>query len=223
MTKTIVYGKEITKYSRAVQYLESLFKLCNEYWFENQLETPVITVQSTPRAYGHYVLSDIWETDGTTKREINIGAGTLNRPIENILATMIHEMCHMFADTVLHVQDCSNNGVYHNKRFKELAETHGLEVSRSEKYGWSHTEPSDELLTWILENNLQEIKINRNEFSPINRIGGNSNTGEGATTNTPKKRTHVRKYQCKVCGCSVRATKEVHIACLDCGESMIEV
>ena len=51
------------------------------------------------------------------RRGINIGAGTLARPIENVCATLLHEMCHYFS-FVNGVQDCSRGNTYHNKRFK---------------------------------------------------------------------------------------------------------
>ena len=52
--------KEITKISRLAGQLEKLFRMLNEAFFDGQLDTPVITIQSTPRAYGHYSVSPIW-------------------------------------------------------------------------------------------------------------------------------------------------------------------
>lgn len=97
--------KEIVKTSRLAGQLEKLFRLLNTDWFNGELETPVITIQSTPRAYGHYSLAPLWEVKNGVKHEINIGAGTLDRPIEDVVATLLHEMCHMYNDTVLSVQD----------------------------------------------------------------------------------------------------------------------
>lgn len=102
--------KEIVKTSRLAGQLEKLFNRLNADFFDGVLETPVITIQSTPRAYGHYSTYNAWNVKGEGRREINIGAGTLDRPIEYTVATMLHEMCHMFNDTVLHVQDCSRGG-----------------------------------------------------------------------------------------------------------------
>ena len=48
------------------------------------------------------------------------------------------------------IKDTSNNGVYHNRRFKEQAEAHGLTVDHHEKYGWTITSPSEELLDFIM-------------------------------------------------------------------------
>lgn len=56
--------KELTTYNRAAGYLNQIFDLLNERFFENELSKPVITIQSTPRAYGHYTLYDAWSVDG---------------------------------------------------------------------------------------------------------------------------------------------------------------
>ena len=122
--------KEIVKTSRLAGQLEKLFRMLNEDMFEGQLETPIITIQSTPRAYGHYSVSKIWTVNGEeSKHEINIGAGQLDREIEYTVATLLHEMCHMYNDTVLNIQDCSRGGTYHNKQFKATAESVGLIVT----------------------------------------------------------------------------------------------
>lgn len=211
--------KEITKTSRLAGQLEKLFRLLNTDFFEDQLEMPIITIQSTPKAYGHYSVSPIWTVNGEeTRHEINIGAGTLDRDIEYTVATLLHEMCHMYNDTVLHIQDCSRGGMYHNKQFKQTAESVGLIVTKSDRYGFAHTAPSDDLIGWILNNDIQEIKINRNEASGIRVTGGKTGSAAaaGKTSNS-----HSIKYTCPNCGNSVRATKKVNIACMDCMMLMI--
>ena len=215
--------KQIQKMSRLTGELEKAFRLLNAELFDNSLELPIITVIPTPRAYAHYTTVDVWNVDGNGKREINIASGTLDRPLENILASLVHEMCHYYCDTVLNVQDTSNKGVYHNKVFKREAESHGLIVTRSDKYGWSHTEPADRLLQFVLDHDeLREIEMCRSNPMMVSvGIGthtGNSNGVKPIGTTT----SHHRKYVCPVCGCSCRATKVINIACLDCGERMIE-
>lgn len=214
--------KEITKTSRLAGQLEKLFRMLNDDFFNGQLETPVITIQSTPRAYGHYSVAPIWSVNGEElKHEINIGAGTLDRDIEYTVATLLHEMCHFYDDTILNIKDCSRNGTYHNKQFKETAESVGLIVTKSDKYGYAHTAPSDSLIEWILENNVQEIKLNRNEFSGI-RVTGGKSTGNTTGAKPPRVNSHSTKYTCPCCGTSVRATKKVRVICADCMELMIE-
>ena len=87
--------KKLTSYNRAAGYLNRIFDLLNEEYFENELTRPVITIQSTPKAYGHFSLrDDTWVSVTGNSHEINIGAGTLARPIESIVCTMLHEMVH---------------------------------------------------------------------------------------------------------------------------------
>ena len=211
--------KELTSYNRVAGYLNKVFDLLNAEYFENSLSRPTITIQSTPRAYGHFSLrDDTWISKLGGTHEINIGAGTLARPIESICATLLHEMCHYY-NYQKGIQDCSRGNTYHNKRFKETAETHGLRVSHSDKYGWSHTEPSESLLDFVLENELTDILISRNEFSGFQITG--TGTHSGAPSAPPSKPSSTRKYICPCCGMSVRATRAVNIACLDCSEQMV--
>ena len=212
--------KQLTSYNRVAGYLNKVFDLLNAEYFENALSRPTITIQSTPRAYGHFSLrEDTWVSKLGGTHEINIGAGTLARPIENVVATLLHEMVHYF-NYENGVQDCSRGNTYHNKHFKSAAEAHGLCVSHSEKYGWSHTEPSDSLLDFIIENDLTDILLNRNEFSGFRVTGTGAHCG--TTIGAPPRTSSTRKYICPCCVMSVRATRIVRIACMDCDSPMIE-
>ena len=211
--------KELTSYNRVAGYLNKIFDLLNEEFFESALSRPTITIQSTPKAYGHFTLNkDTWISKNGGSHEINIGAGTLARPIENVCATLLHEMCHYW-NFENEIQDCSRGGTYHNKQFKACAEAHGLKVTHSEKYGWSHTEPNEELLDFVLDNGLTDILINRNELTAYTITGTGTKNGTG--TVLPPKLSSSRKYICPCCGMTVRATKTVNIACMDCEEQMV--
>ena len=211
--------KQLTSYNRVAGYLNKIFDLLNEEYFESTLPRPTITIQSTPKAYGHFSLrEDTWVSKLGGTHEINLGAGTIARPIEQICATLLHEMVHYY-NYQNGVQDCSRGNTYHNKKFKEAAENHGLCVDHSEKYGWSHTTPSDELIEFVLKYDLTDILINRNEFTGFQITGTGTHNGAGVFT--PTKPSSTRKYICPCCGMSVRATRVVNIACLDCSEQMI--
>ena len=212
--------KQLTSYNRVAGYLNKIFDLLNEEFFENELSRPTITIQSTPRAYGHFSLrEDTWVSKLGGTHEINIGAGTLSRPIEEVVSTLLHEMVHYY-NYERGIQDCSRGNTYHNRKFREEAERRGLIVEHSDKYGWSHTSPSDLLLDFVLENDLSDILINRNEFSGF-QMGG-TGTHSGTPITPTAKKSSSRKYICPCCGTSIRATKKVNIGCLDCGVPMIE-
>ena len=214
--------KKLTSYNRAAGYLNRIFDLLNEEYFEGVLSRPTITIQSTPKAYGHFSLrDDTWVSTMGSSHEINIGAGTLARPIENVVTTMLHEMIHYF-NYVQGIQDCSRGGTYHNQRFRNACLARDLEVTRSDKYGWSHTAPGDGLLAFVLKNDLTDILINRNEWSSSFRIGG-TGTHQGSDNVAPVRTNSTRKYICPSCGLSVRATKVVRIACIQCGNIEMEL
>ena len=129
----------------------------------------------------------------------------------------MHEMCHMYAETVLHLASTSNRGIYHNGVFRSVAEAHGLVVERDAKYGWSHTSPSDALIDWILVNDIQEIKLNRDEPTAYHIPGGPKAANGGAEGAKPKvDRSGTRRYVCPKCGTIIRATREVRVICADC-------
>lgn len=216
--------KETVKTSRTAGYLEKIFRALNADFFDGELEEPIITIQSTPRAYGHVTVAKTWKRKDENRHELNLGAETLDRPIENVVATMVHEMVHLY--NLAHgVQDCSRGGMYHNKRFKEEAEKRGLIIDHHDKYGWTITEPSNRLMEYILEQEWSEIRMNRGfNWTPPPSTGGKAGNG-GITitgTGTPKK-SSTRKLICPCCGNSVRATKAVRIKCMDCDEQMMEV
>lgn len=211
--------KQLTEYNRVSGYLNKIFDKLNETYFESTLSKPIITIQSTPRAYGHVSVYEVWQSGDANRRELNIGAGTINRPIENVVATMLHEMVHIYC-MQNGIKDTSRGGAYHNKKFKEQAEARDLIIDHSESIGWSVTTPSDKLIEWCIENELEEIKVCRLEFAPISITPptgkAGSPTATPPTTATGKKPSSTRKYVCPCCGASVRATREIKLICGEC-------
>ncbi len=199
-------------YIDTVKYLKKLYDYCNEKLFNNELPECVVTVQldSKNKTNGWFTCGKVWKQTDTDEgaHEINITAQQLNRPIRQIAATMIHEMCHYYAQ-INNMQDTSRSGTYHNKLFKRIAEQHGLTVQCVQTIGWSHTEltpETDVLITSFIEHNPETIIYRQPVF-------------KGQMVKT----TSTRKYECPCCHNSVRATKQVNIECVDCREFMREV
>ena len=96
------------------EVLEYGFEVLNRVYFDGELPPIVITIMSSPRTNGHYTVNEVWRSEEEYLHEINISAEHLNRPIENIMATLCHEMVHYYC--ALHgIQDTSQGGRYHNK------------------------------------------------------------------------------------------------------------
>ncbi|MEG0214999.1 MAG: SprT-like domain-containing protein [Hungatella sp.] len=180
--ETVKPMEAVTSYPEASRYLEELFDQANAHYFDQELPKVVLTIQSSPRSYGHFTPDDRWHVEFDGKKEINIGAGTLDRSIKNVMATLIHEMTHYYCN--LHgIKDTSRSHTYHNKSFKQEAETGGKQMGTD---------------------------------------GDGSGGLRGDEGDTPKKkRSSTRKYECPMCLCSVRATSEVRILCMNCNRQMV--
>jgi rubrerythrin len=185
--------------------LNGIYDFLNLTFFENTLSKTVITTQHDPKGktYGWFTTWKAWEAEEEKANEINITNNYLDRNPEEIIGTLLHEMVHLY-NFEKGIQDCSRGGTYHNKKFKEAAEAHGLIVGQSPKNGWAVTRLSEAAEKKIKSHVKTLTKIKRNE--PVN-------------INT--KKSNVRKYVCPICGNSVRATKEVNIICGDCNAQMI--
>lgn len=199
------------KYIATVEYLGNLYDHINAELFGGELVKPVITVQTDERnkTNGWWSQGKVWRenADDDGEHELNMTAQQLHRPINEIAATLIHEMCHQYA-TVHEMKDTSRSGNYHNKLFKKIAETHGLKVECVAKIGWSHTTLTDETAAMITD------FAAANPPTVIYRIP--------VMKCQITKNTSTRKYICPICGQSVRATKRVNIMCMDCNAPMVE-
>lgn len=186
--------------------LETLFSKFNARFFENKLESLVITVSPdhTRGAYGWCTSWKAWQNGAKEGGfyEINLCAEYLNRPYEETCGTLLHEMVHL-QNLQDGVQDTSRSGIYHNKKFKETAEAHGLIVEKGEKYGWHKTTLSPEALEFVQSLGKQGFTLVRPR--PLGLKGSSKSGGSSS-----------RKYVCPCCGTIIRATKEVHVICAEC-------
>ena len=114
------------------------------------------------------------------------------------------------------------NGYYHNKKFKETAEAHGLVISHHHTYGWTVTDLPPETAAWIAQQpELSDIAANRHGTIRIKSKGDSDGDEGGETTTTTKggrstSKNRSIKYVCPKCGAIIRATKLVNVVCGDC-------
>lgn len=207
--------------SRAVSQLEHIYNSLNADFFDGELPTPIITVQSKPGTYGHSSVAKVWKRPDGDTYELNIAAEVLNFPIEETLDTMIHEMIHLLCRK-RGIKEVSRGCKYHNRKFKELAEAHGLTCVPCGQYGWNTT-PGDNLVEYALSKGWSEIRIGRSTMPPMIRMGAGGTPQAGQQPEGGKRPSSTRKLICPRCGQSVRATKKVNILCGDCMLPMTEV
>lgn len=213
--------KETTKMSRAVSQLEKMYNVINLDKFNGTLPTPIITVQSRPGTYGHCSRAKVWKRKEDETYELNITAESLNRNIEEIIDTLIHEMIHVYCREN-DIQEVSRGGKYHNGKFKELAEAKGLTCIKQGQYGWN-TMPNDGILEYALSKGWSEIMIGRADRAlPMPGLMGTGTAG-GPGSHPVRPTSSTRKYQCPKCQNSIRATKDLNIICGDCMERMVKI
>lgn len=202
--------KQTIKTSRAAGQLEKMFRTMNAHFFAGELPDCIISLKKTPGAYGHITTVETWTAGGKGLHEINISTATLDRPIEETAATLLHEMCHLF--NMIHgIKDCSGSGnAYHNKKFKATAESHGLEIGHDSKYGWTITTPGIELLELVELQGWQSIQMTEGltwwDMIGTGTTARTPGAADGGADKPPRKPSSTRKYICPKCGMSVRAT-----------------
>jgi hypothetical protein len=99
----------------------------------------LITSGGTTRAAEGWFDADSWRHGGVTVSELFVSASFADHapwtsPAENVLVTLLHEACHVYADAN-DIKDTSRDGRYHNRRFGELALCIGLQIERDRQMG----------------------------------------------------------------------------------------
>jgi hypothetical protein len=83
-----------------------------------------------------------WQHADTKLPEVFVSGEGLQRPVGDILVTLLHEAAHALADA-RGVKDTSRQGRWHNKKYAELATELGLTITQHPKFGWSDSQLTD--------------------------------------------------------------------------------
>lgn len=192
----------------AIKKLEVIFDKANEKFYDNKLIRPIITIQTGKRSVlGWCSVGKRWVDSDNSYYEINIVAENLARSLDDIVETMLHEMVHLY-NSQHGVSDCTRTQ-YHNKKFKEVAEAHGLIAEKAGYRGYTLTKLNDDGVKFVNEltaNGIGDFELNRgvpSESEPKIGIG-----------KTPIK---MYTYECE-CGIKIRNKSGLlNIVCGDCG------
>ncbi len=213
--------KPTTKTSRTAAYIEKMVRALNEHYFGGELEEPIVTIQNTPKVYGQVTENKTWHrADGTQHRALNIGAGTLDLPIEEVTAIILGQLVRLY-DIQRGIKDSSREGRYMNKRFRDEAATRDLEVSKDPRSGWSIIEPTEALIEFVISQGWTDIQMGRDGGSGSQRTEDDNDSNAGTADGSGKKRSSTRKIVCPVCGQSVRAARDAYIKCGYCDLLMV--
>lgn len=207
--------------------LQTLFNRMNAEFFGGELEKVVITVKegAHKHAYGWITVAKGWTQGKTRRHEINIASDSLNRPIEDVAGTLLHEMVHL-CNMQNGIKDTTRGGCYHNKNFRDAAVAHHMECEIMGTYGYARTRLDDYAREWIQANcPIISFRIYQGAPRPAadTPTTGGTTTTEGGKPVTTRKKSSTRKLVCPHCGNSVRATKDLTLICGDCMQACGEV
>lgn len=187
-----------------------MFNSFNEHYFSGELPKVIITYEAGFKkgAYGWIYSNKTWISGKDERYCINISSDYLDRPIYDICSTLLHEMCHLYA-LEKDIKDTSRSGIYHNKKFKEIAESHGLSVEVADIIGYSVTKLTEETKIFV-DSVFSAVEIRLYQKKPKEKNG------------KAKVKTSRRKYVCPCCGTQITATKEVSVICGECYSPDVE-
>lgn len=209
--------------------LYRIYDRLNKDWWHDELPQVFITLNPgtqgkkqyygmfTPKSWGHTNITEEEKAQNPNgdafinpdrildySHEISISPEFFLRPLENWVGTLQHEVVHLYCE-INNILDTSNNGVYHNKRFLNVAEEHGLRADKAETVGYAYTIPSDQFAFWC-----KSLEVDEKLFQYFRKIAEKSETKA-----TPKKR-----YVCPTCGMTVQAKRNLNIVCGACNKQL---
>ncbi|WP_329073501.1 hypothetical protein [Amycolatopsis sp. NBC_01480] len=113
-----------------------------------------------------------------------------------LFAAVLHEAVHALA-AARGISVTSNNGRYHNTRFKPLADELGLTTTESEHWGWSQTQPTP-----------KTVKVYDAELAALRVASSRYVVPEAPPAPSGRGRNNV----VAVCGCTGSAARPFRIA-----------
>ncbi|NLD49119.1 MAG: SprT family zinc-dependent metalloprotease [Clostridiaceae bacterium] len=207
--------------------LNRLFDLFNKHYYNGEIKKPIIVAQTNGHnagAMGWCTCNKVWKDNESNEYyyEITICSEYLYRDIDGICSTLLHEMVHLYCNE-RGIKNTSRGHTYHNKKFKEIAELHGLVIEYDKRIGWSISKLTDEAKAFAKANTDSSVfRLTRGRHKspdkPEEPEEGEEPTGEEGGEEEPKPKQSMRKYVCPNCKTIIRATKDVNVKCADCDE-----
>lgn len=195
--------------------LHDAYDYYNAALFEDRLPNCLITLQRRAGLrYGHFCSERFAATSGETTDEISINPKhIIHRPVEEVLATLVHEMTHL---EQFHFGKPSRSG-YHNKEWGSLMKRVGLYPSHIGAPGGKETGQQ-----------MTHYVIPGGRFANITRaLLGDGFTlpwGDALKGEQQKKPVGVRaKFICSSCGDAAWGKPDLSIRCEKCSLLMLRV
>lgn len=194
--------------------LDKAFNHFNERLFESRLPPVMITLTRKRGSHGYFWAEQFkHREDGDTTHEIALNPNTMDRTLEAVLSTLVHEMTH------LEQQEYGTPGKkgHHNKAWVKLMERVGLIPSDTGEPGGKQT--GRKMTHYI---NLEGPFVGALQELTDAGFDLPYFTQPLATDGAKKKDLSKVKRTCPHCDAKAWAKQGMRLICADCDAEMIE-
>jgi predicted SprT family Zn-dependent metalloprotease len=116
--------------------IQQAYDYLNRALFKSELPNCLITLQRRNRTYGYFSGGRFGRSDGLMTDEIALNPRHFhNRPVTEVLATLAHEMAHLWQ----HHHGKPGRGRYHNREWAERMKAIGLQPTTTGEEGGQET------------------------------------------------------------------------------------
>lgn len=196
--------------------LEEAYFDLNNWLFAGKLPACLITLQRKKGSNGYYSAERFEGKNGNTGQttdEIALNPDEFGRDDHEVLATLTHEMCHLWQH---HFGNKKSRKAYHNKEWANKMEEIGLMPSDTGMEGGKRT--GQHMTHYIIPGGKFETVTRR-----LLQTGGHIHW-KSFTPDKPQKRTKSGKrikYTCPSCGLNMWGKADVSVYCGECEEELV--
>lgn len=190
---------------------QGAFDYFNATLFNNELPRCILNFSRRRNSYGFFT-SERWESGEQRTHEISLNPDLLSRPMDATMATLNHEMVHLWQ----YVYGKPGRSTYHNREWGQKMEEIGLIPSQTGQPGGKKT--GNRVTHYIEEGGRFAIAFANMPNDYLLPWG--SAAGETSKESARKKKI---KYSCLTCQTNVWGKPNLCILCEQCNEKFVVI
>jgi predicted SprT family Zn-dependent metalloprotease len=217
MTEPVAFDGTIKPTKETYDQIQQAYDYLNRTLFKGELPNCLITLQRRNRTYGYFSGDRFGRCDGLVTDEIALNPRHFhNRPVAEVLATLAHEMAHLWQ----HHHGKPGRGRYHNREWAERMKAIGLQPTDTGEEGGQETGdgvhhyviadgPFDAAVNKLLTRGFTIAWIEKPRAAKVAVEEAGVDEKEPAESKSGKR----VKYTCPRCNLNAWAKHEVRLIC----------
>jgi predicted SprT family Zn-dependent metalloprotease len=217
MTEPVAFDGTIKPTKETYDQIQQAYDYLNRALFKGELPNCLMTLQRRNRTYGYFSGDRFGRSDGLVTDEIALNPRHFhNRPVAEVLATLAHEMAHLWQ----HHHGKPGRGRYHNREWAERMKAIGLQPTDTGEEGGQET--GDGVHHYVIPDGAFDAAVNRLltrgftiawiEKPRASKVAAEE-PGEDEKEPAESKSGKRVKYTCPRCNLNAWARHEVRLIC----------